>query len=472
MAQDLDRLRIDRSGTASRRRGRGWGRPIRWTITTIVVLAALWVFRRPLASAYERLTLPTVETVRATKTNPLAASAVSGTAANGYIVAARRAALSSDFPGRVVAMNVEEGDVVKQGDVVARLFSKEYEAGVARTRGELAAAKASVAQVRAELEAAHLGLESLKANVTAAEERIKEAQALRELAQAQYDREIDLLTKSAGTQDAADRAKSNLYASTAKVSTLQALLRFAILKLSETEAQTRVVAAKLVQTESVIPIRQAQLDEALAFLDKTEVRAPFDGVVVLKDAEVGEVVSPNSQGGNSRGAVVTMVDFGSLEVQVELPEKSLSAVSIGTPANIYLDAYPQIRYAGRVERIWPTANRQKGTVEMRISFEKADERLRPEMSVRAVFQEAGAKTQETGASEDAVVLIPDDCTTKLEGRTGVFVLERDVLRWQPVVLGERRGGRVVVQKGLDGGETLVARPSSKLADGSRVRVKS
>ena len=469
MAQDLERLRIDRSRPKARR-GANRGRLVRWVVIVAVVGGAAWVLRRPLASAYDTLTLPAVETVRAVKTSPLAASAVSGTAANGYIVAARRAALSSDFAGRVVELNVEEGDVVKRGAVVARLFSKEYEAGVARARGELAAAEATVAQVRAELEAAKKGLETLKVNVSAAQERIKEARAIQDLAQRQFQRESDLLKKGAGTQDAVDRALSNLDAANAKRSTQEALLRFAELQLAETGAQIEVVAAKLVQAQSVVPVRKAQLDEALAFLEKTEVRAPFDGVVVLKDAEVGEVVSPNSQGGNSRGSVVTMVDFRSLEVQVDLPEKSLSAVAIGTPTNIYLDAYPRVRYAGEVKRIWPTANRQKGSVELRVVFQAPDERLRPEMSVRVVFREADEPPTGDGEPESPVILIPGDCVTNIDGRTGVFAVERDVARWRPVTLGERRGGRVVVKSGLEGGERLVASPPADLTDGTRVRV--
>src|SRR6185436_3600221 len=99
---------------------------------------------------------------------------------------------------------------------------------------------------------------------------------------------------------------------------------------------------------------QSQRDQAAATLAKTAVRAPFDGVVVLKDAEIGEVVSPNALGGNSRGSVATMVDFSTLEAQVELPETSISSVVIGAKALIFLDAFPEERYEGRVDRIWPT----------------------------------------------------------------------------------------------------------------------
>src|SRR6185436_18598851 len=118
-------------------------------------------------------------------------------------------------------------------------------------------------------------------------------------------------------------------------------------------------------------------------LDKTDVRAPFDGIVVLKDAEVGEVVSPNVQGGsNARGAVCTMVDFDSLEVQANVPESALSSVLLQAPADVYLDAFPDDRYEGVVDRIWPTADRQKATVEVRVRLVKKDDRLRPEMGVR------------------------------------------------------------------------------------------
>ena len=172
-----------------------------------------------------------------------------------------------------------------------------------------------------------------------------------------------------------------------------------------------------------VAVNEANRDLARATLDKTEVRAPFDGVVVLKDAEVGEVVSPNSQGGNSRGSVVTMVDFASLEVQVDMPETSLHAVAVGGAANIYLDAFPEIAYRGRVERIWPTANRQKATVEVRASFLEPDEKLRPEMGVRVVFTPPEAPPVDPAQDEGELVLIPSSCVVRIDARPGVFELE-------------------------------------------------
>ncbi len=115
----------------------------------------------------------------------------------------------------------------------------------------------------------------------------------------------------------------------------------------------------------------AARDLAQATLDKTDVRAPFDGIVVLKDAEVGEVVSPNVQGGgNARGAVCTMVDFDSLEVQANVPETTLGRRCVGAPADVFLDAYPDQRLRRHVDRIWPTADRQKATVEVRVQLDE------------------------------------------------------------------------------------------------------
>jgi RND family efflux transporter MFP subunit len=192
-------------------------------------------------------------------------------------------------------------------------------------------------------------------------------------------------------------------------------------------------------------------------------------VVVLKDAEVGEVVSPNVVGGSSaRGAVCTLVDFDSLEVQADVPETSLAAVAEDAPANIYLDAYPDQRYTGRVSRIWPTADRQKATVEVRVTIDEPDRRLRPEMGVRVVFS---PEEDEGDTASEAHILISLDALVTVDGQEGVFVLERDVVRFRPVETGEERSGRVAIQSGLRSGETIVLSPPTSLNDGDRVRIE-
>ena len=215
---------------------------------------------------------------------------------------------------------------------------------------------------------------------------------------------------------------------------------------------------------------EALRDQAAATLDKTIVRAPFDGVVVLKDAEVGEVVSPNSQGAQSRGSVATMVDFQSLEVQVELPETSLSAVTVGAPASIFLDAWPGEAYPGRVLRIWPTANRQKASIEVRVGFDAIDERLRPEMGARVVFTREGASDAEAAGPPSGSLLVPTSALVRSDGARGAFVLERQSVRFRALTLGEERGGKVLVEAGLEDGELIVLAPPPSLTDGERVFV--
>jgi RND family efflux transporter MFP subunit len=234
----------------------------------------------------------------------------------------------------------------------------------------------------------------------------------------------------------------------------------------ETVAGTNVTISKA-QEEGA----KAGLARAEATLDKTIVRAPFDGVVVLKDAEVGEVVSPNSQGGsNARGSVVTMVDFASLEVQADVPETSLNAVRKGGRARIFLDAFPEDSYEGTVDRIWPTADRQTGTVEVRVVFDEPDGKLRPEMGVRVVFLSED-QPAEPEAAAPAGPLVPETATVRDGTRTGVFVLERDVARFREVRIGARRGGRIAVDSGLTPGERIIDRPPPTLNDGDRVRIR-
>lgn len=192
---------------------------------------------------------------------------------------------------------------------------------------------------------------------------------------------------------------------------------------------------------------------------------------MLKDAEVGEVVSPNVQGGgNARGAVCTMVDFDSLEVQANVPETTLASVRLGAPADAFLDAFPDDRYEGIVDRIWPTADRQKATVEVRVRLTKRDQRLRPEMGVRIVFRAEDAAVPTTTAGASRAIVVPEQALVQVAGRTGAFVLERDTVRFAAVEAGERRNGKVAIDGGLTAGQRIVLDPPASLQDGSRVRL--
>jgi RND family efflux transporter MFP subunit len=442
-----------------------------------LLLAALaglsFFFRRPLLALGDRYRLPAVDTLLVSVSSPLAASALRGTSANGYIVARVRAALSADTPGRIVEMNVSEGSLVKKGDVVARLFSDEYQALYERAEADLLLARAAVESRRTARGVLESALERARGNEQVAGAELAAAEATLRLAELELERARKLVESRIAPQERLDSALAERDRAHAQRAAAEATLAVAREGVRSAELELAVAAAQLSEAEALVPVKAAERDQARATLDKTEVRAPFDGVVVLKDAEVGEVVSPNAVGAQSRGSVATMVDLASLEVQVEVPETNLGAVQLGAPVQIFLDAYPEHGYDGSVLRIWPTANRQKATVEVRVGFDRPDERLRPEMGARVVFlaEAPDPRAQDAPETRAPAILIPRSAVLLIEGEPQAFVLERDVVRLRPLVLGEERQGRVVVESGLVAGERLVDHPPVSLRDGDRVRLE-
>ncbi len=466
---DLEPLKIQRAP----QRAAGARRP-RWIppVITLVLLGALvFYFRRPLLELTDRFRLPEVRVVQVQATSPLSSGALRGTAANGYIVARVRAALSADTPGRIVEMNVSEGSVVKKGDVVARLYSDEYRALYERAEADLALARKAVESARGAREVAGAALEQARANEKVAAAGLADTEAALRLAGLELERAGKLVAEGIAAQERLDSAQAGRDGARARQERAAAALSAAREGVHSAELELSVAGSRLAEAEALVPVKEAERDQARATLDKTEVRAPFDGIVVLKDAEVGEVVSPNAVGSQSRGSVATMVDFATLEVQVEVPETNLAAVELEASARIFLDAYPEHGYQGRVLRIWPTANRQKATVEVRVGFDDPDQRLRPEMGARVVFAPADEPAEDATAQAGPAILIPGSAVVLVEGKTCVFVLERDVARLREVVLGEERSGRSRVERGLSGGERIVDSPPVSLADGERVRVE-
>ncbi|MBK8975521.1 MAG: efflux RND transporter periplasmic adaptor subunit [Planctomycetes bacterium] len=474
---DVQSLKIDRGarkvgagGAGARRRRSPWiGR-----IAALAILAGLgFALRGPLQRGLDWLNLPRVELYRVVESRPAEAGAVTGTAANGYVVAARRAALSADTPGRIVELSVTEGSVVKRGDVVAKLYQDEYRASLQRATAALATAKVSVTRAEAALANAEVQVEQVKRTLEALRLDVGDAAAQRALADARFQREQELLESGISSQDALDAARAAIDSATARQRAADARQRAAEAGVAEAEASVLTARADVEVAKARVAEAEADRELAAATLDKTEIRAPFDGVVVLKDAEVGEVVSPNSQGGsNARGSICTMVDFASLEVQAEVPESSLDAVHLDGPTQIFLDAYPDQAYGGHVDRIWPTANRQKATVEVRIRFDTRDDKLRPEMGVRLVFLPPDAAPGvATGPGGPPVILVPQDAVVRDSARgEGVFVYARGAVTFRTVRVGARDGRRATVEQGLDAGERIVLDPPADLRDGDRVKV--
>jgi RND family efflux transporter MFP subunit len=440
---DLEKLRIERAEVKiAPAGGRPGGRfPLGLLLGIPAVCVALWLFGPRLVDWADRMRLPTVKIAPAVERNAAAAGALTGAAANGYIVARTRAALSADAPGRIVEINVEEGSTVAKGDVVARLYWREHEANLRRSEADLAAAQ--------------LGARRAESTHIASEAAVEEARSHARRTDADLGRVGELVEQGFENQSTLDRVRDDAQTAHAR--------------LAVTQAESSAANAGREERMALVDAAVAARDLALATLEKTYLRAPFDGVVVLKNAEVGEVVSPNSTGGtNARGSVVTMVDFASLEVQAHVPETSLDRVSVNAPATVYLDAWPGHPYAGHVSRIWPTADRVKGTVEVRILLDELDERLRPDMGVRVVFH--GGTEDGRGGSKlgEGVVLVPLEALTRRDGSRGVFSLEGNRVRWRTVEVVREFGGRAVLAAGLEAGESVVLDPPLDLEDGERV----
>jgi len=421
----------------------------------------------------DQLNLPAVRALVVTESNPAAAAAIRGTAANGYIVAARRAALSSDVPGRIVELNVQEGSIVKKGDVVARLFADDFRAAYEQAEARVYTASAEALRAIANQEVA-------SAQVIEAQRGQERAEALRDegakqasFAEAELTRVRALEQSGIEGERARQLAERDRDAARARLRSLDAGVAAAIAGVETAKQRVAAALQDVAARRSQKAAADAARDQAKATLDKTDVRAPFDGVVVLKDAEVGEVVSPNAQGGsNARGAVCTMVDFDSLEVQANVPENTLKSVSIGAPADVFLDAFPNDGYRGTVDRVWPTADRQKATVEVRIKLNKRDQRLRPEMGVRIVFREDKAPQPEGDAPSTAPqILVPRQALVQIDGVTGAFIIERDAVRFSAVTIGETKGGSVAIDAGLSANQRIVLDPPPSLQDGDRIRLQ-
>jgi len=479
---DLEKLKIDRGASASpsagagsgverpRRRKRGWVGPV---VSLCLAGLVLWIFQAQILGFIDNWRLPEVRTQRVILRSGAAAATASGTSANGYIVARTRAALSADTPGRIVELNVQEGSVVKKGEIVARLYADEYRAALQHADADLTLSKTTLERVKLEVGSAEREVDHSKSAEKSAQADLDQANSNLETAQTQYKRAQDLLEKGVYTAEQRDLAKRDLDSMQSRVPWAKANLETAQAMTAQSAQRLVVAGAAVKEAEGRIALAQAGRDQAQATLDKTEVRAPFDGIVVLKDAEVGEVVSPNVQGGsNARGSVVTMVDFATLEVQAEVPETTLVNVKLGAPARIWLDAWPDKSYPGRVDRIWPTANRSKATVEVRIVFLERDDRLRPEMGARVVFLESAEAAAKPATTAEAVIQIPSEALVRVDGADSVFVLERDTVRLRKVALGEDHAGRRAVSQGLADGETIVLAPPATLKDGQRVRPRN
>ena len=352
-----------------------------------------------------------VATVRESGGEPAGAAVLN---ASGYVTARRRATVSSKITGKLVEVLVEEGMPVRAGQVLARLDDAQSRATLALAEAQMAEARRAVHESEVNLTLTELTLE--RTSRLAAEGVVGQA-------------ELD----SARTQVDALRAR------------------------------TAVERERVEVAEREVALRRTELTD-------TVVPAPFDGIVVSKDAQPGEMISPVSAGGGfTRTGICSIVDMGSLEIEVDVNESYISRVLPGQKVTAILDAYPEWRIPAAVITTIPTADRQKATVKVRIAFERLDPRILPEMGIKVSFLEA-PPAKEEGA--DARLFVPLAAVRDEQGRSMVFVVgARERTERRAVSVGAVRGEEVEVLSGLTAGERVVIEGPGNLSDGDRVKVR-
>lgn len=278
--------------------------------------------------------------------------------------------------------------------------------------------------------------------------------------------------ESADYEAAAGAARANAASAEAQltqakrdVQRSQALRRDNLVAESELEnAQTKV---DVLTAELGAARAQARLAEVN--MDNTNVRAPFAGTVLRKDAEVGEIVAPSSAGGGlTRTAIVTMADLQTLEVEVDVNEAYIAQVRNGQLARITLDAYPDTSFSGNVRQVVPTADRQKATVLVKVAILDRDPRILPEMGAKVVFT---AREGGPAVAAPRRVLVPSAAVVQSANGASVWVVENGTVRRVSVDPGTARGDRLEIRQGLSGGESLVLEPPASLKDGAKVEVE-
>ena len=403
LADELKSLRIERE--ERRRTLPGWVP----AVTGVAVVAALLIVGWKLLAP--RLFVPEVETTAVALVSPAQAQQL--LVATGYVVPQRQANISPRIGGRVAKLFVEDGTIVKKGQLIAVLEDQDYRAQVVQAEADLKSAEAR--EKRAEVE-------------------------LRD-AQRAYDRELMLQEKNYSTAAALDQA-------TARVDTAKASLGAA---RSETGSA------------------RARVEVARVNLENCYVRAPFDGRITQKLTDIGEIVfGAFSAGTGGRGGIASLADFSTLQVEADVSESQVAKLKIGTPAEIVLDAFPDRRYRGKVAEVRPRVDRAKATVTVKVAFVDDPLDVLPDMGAKVTFlakelDEAAAKAQPVAAVQaDAVV---DSGENKV-----LWVVDADEkLRTVPVLTGAPMGGMVALRDGPPPGTKVVRRPDGDLRPGMKVK---
>ena len=409
---DLSRLRINRDAPPPEIR-RALRRNI--VLAILAMLLALGAFLFVRGGGAVPVQVVTVAAANGSAGGGSAAS--TAVTANGYVVARTRASVSAKLPGRIASLRVSEGSTIRRGEIIATLENADYQAQAAQARAAVATARAELVEARA-----------------ASEVTAREAERLRDMRR----ENADLVSE----QD-----------------------------LDTVEGRALQAAARLEAAEARLAAAEASLRFALANLENTVIRAPFGGTVLRKEAEIGEVVAPSVGGGLTRGAVVTMADLTTLEVEVDVNEAYIARVRKGGPAKITLDAYPDTAFRGEVRQVVPTADRQRATVQVKVSILDRDPRILPEMGSRVDFLEDSVSSDSGPVREGPQRFrVPAAAVREVSGGSVVWLVRDGRLEPRPVEAGPVSAGFREIRSGLAGGERLLVGGVEQPEAGMKVEV--
>ncbi len=388
----------------------GMGKRIIYAAIPVIIFAVIVV-----AAFALRNQKPVVEV--ATVAKPEAGGPQTALNASGYITPRRRATIAAKITGRVTSVLFDEGTRVKEGQLLATLDDSDYKRALDVSKADRASTEAAIADFEVQLRNAEIAL--------------KRAQRLRD--------------EQVGTQEALDNALTTADSLRAKIAL----------------AKVQVAASEF------------RIAEAQQAVDNCIIRAPFAGIVVSKDAQVGEMVSPVSAGGGfTRTGIATIVDMNSNEIEVDVNESYIARVKEGQAVKATLDAFPDAPYAAKVRTVIPTADRQKATVKVRISFLKLDDKILPDMGVKVAFLEEEKPAARKGAEKipEAVAYIPKSAVRSDSNASFVYLIKDGKVERRAVSIGMDRGTEVAVLAGVAPGDSIVVKGPQSLRDGDKVEI--
>jgi RND family efflux transporter MFP subunit len=393
----------------SHRSGSGVGKKLGYATAVLGLIVILGA----IAMAFRNQT-PTVEVVTALKPEAGGRSAILN--ASGYVTPRRRATIAAKITGRVTGVFFDEGTHVHAGQLLATLDDSDVKRA----------------------------LDSAKADRDSSQAAIADFQVQLKFAQIQLRRAEQLQQAGVQTQEQLDTASTNADSLRAKINL----------------AKQQVQGAEM------------RIREAQQAVDNCTINAPYDGIVVSKDAQVGEMVSPISAGGGfTRTGIATIVDMNSNEIEVDVNESFIARVKDHQKVTAILDAYPDWEIPSHVRTVIPTADRQKATVKVRISFDKLDPRILPDMGIKVTFLSDEPVKKADANAPVVAAMLPNEALHDDGGKKIVYLVKNDKLERRAVAVGNKQGSQTEIMSGIAAGDAIVVKGPANMQDGLAVQIK-